>query len=73
MSQTITLNSLKLIGSIKTPRGRQILQRAEKQLADECIRAINNTIDTCTCIRDTFMNELKVRLTIIILKNALNL
>ena len=48
MSQKITPNSLKLKSSIKTPGGRQVLQRAEKQLADECIRAINNTIDTCT-------------------------
>ena len=54
MSQKITPNSLKLKSSIKTPRGRQILQRA-----DEHIRAINNTIDTCTCIGDTGMNQLK--------------
>ena len=53
------LNSLKLKSSVKTPRGRQILHRAEKHLADECIRTINKTIDTCTCIRDICMNELK--------------
>ena len=59
MGQKITPNSLKLKSSITTPRGRQILLRTEKQLADECIRAITNTIDTCICIRDTCMNELK--------------
>ena len=59
MSQKITPNSLKLKSNIKTPRGRQILQRAEKQLAHECTTSINNTIDTCTCIRYTCMNGLK--------------
>ena len=59
ISQIITSNSLKLKSSIKTSRGRQILHRAEKQLADECIRSIKNTTDTCTCIRDTCMNEIK--------------
>ena len=59
MSQKITPNKLKLKGSIKSPRGRQMLQRAEKQLADKCIRVMENTIDTCTCIRDTCMNEHK--------------
>ena len=59
MSQKITPSSLKLKTNIKTHRGRQFLQGAEKQLADECIRAINNTIDTCTWLRDTCMNELK--------------
>ena len=73
MSQKITPNSLKLKSSIKTLRGRQILQRAEKQLADECTRAINNTIDTCICIRDTCMNELKGQINDFYLKNAVNL
>ena len=62
MSQKINSNRLELKSSIKTPRGRQILQRAEKQLADECIRAINSTIDTCTWIRVTCMNDLKCQI-----------
>ena len=39
MRQNITPNNLKLKSSIKIPRGRQILQSAEKQLADKCIRS----------------------------------
>ena len=59
MSQKITPISLKLKSNIKTPRGRQSLQRAERQLANEGGIAINNTIDTCTWLRDTFMEDLK--------------
>ena len=59
MGQKITPISLKLKSNIKTTRGRQILQRAERQLANECVRAINNTIDTCTWLRDTCMKDLK--------------
>ena len=59
MIQKITPNSLKLKSNIKTPRGRQLLQRAEKKLGNECVRAISNTIDTYTWLRDTCMEELK--------------
>ena len=59
MSQKITPGSLNLKSNIETPKGRHILQKAEKQLADECIIAINNIIDTCTWVRDTYMSELK--------------
>ena len=38
----------KIENNMQTPRGKQILQRAEKQLADACIRSINNTIEVCT-------------------------
>ena len=58
-SQKITPTSLKLKSNIKTPRGKRILGRAEKQLIEERIRAINNTIEVCTCRRDTCMGELK--------------
>ena len=58
-SQKITPNSLKLKSNIKTPWVVKILQRAEKQLANEHIRLINNTIDICIHFRDTCMKELK--------------
>ena len=49
LSQKINPNSLKLKSNIKTPRGKRILYRAEKQLADECIRSINilENMDGC--------------------------
>ena len=62
MGQKITPISLKLKSNIKTTRGRQILQRAERQLANECVTAINNKIDTCTWLRDTCMEDLKSQL-----------
>ena len=59
LSQKITPNSLKLKSNIKTSRGKRILEKAERQLVDERVRNINNTIATCTCLRDTCMDELK--------------
>ena len=57
--QKITSNSLKLKSNIKTTRGKLIIYRAEKQLANECVRVINNTIDTCTWLKETCMEDLK--------------
>ena len=60
MGQKITPVSLRLKKSnIKTPRGSKILERAEKQLLDERVRSINNTIDICTNLRDTCIKDLK--------------
>ena len=71
ISQKITPPSLKLRSNIKTPRGKRILYRAEKQLADEEIRSINNTTEICTCRRDNVWNRFKVRLVLIIIKKAM--
>ena len=59
LSQRITPNSLKLKSNIKSTKGKRILERAERQLANECVRSINNTIATCTCLRDTCMKDLQ--------------
>ena len=59
LSQKITPNSLKLKSNIKTSKGKRILERTERQLTNERVRNINNTIATCTCLRDTCMEELK--------------
>ena len=59
LSQKITPNSLKLKSNIKTSRGKRILEKAERQVANERVRNINNTIATCTCLRDTCIDELK--------------
>ena len=59
LSQKITPNSLKLKSNIKTSRGKRILEKVERQLVNERMRNINNTIATCTCLRDTCMEDLK--------------
>ena len=45
--------------NIKTERGIKIIQRAEKQLMDEMVRLINDTIDICRNLIDTCISELK--------------
>ena len=62
LSQKITPNSLKLRSNIKTSRGKRILEKAERQLAKERVRNINNTLAICTCLRDTCIDELKDQL-----------
>ena len=59
LSQRITPNSLKLRSNVKSSKGKRILERAERQLANEQVRNINNTLATCTCSRDTCMKELQ--------------
>ena len=59
ISQKITPTSLKLKSNIKTSRQKSIIQKVEKQLAEDHITSINNTLDVCTCTRDTCMEELK--------------
>ena len=69
-SQKITPTSLKVKSNIRTLRGKRILQRAEKQLADEWIRSINNTIEVCTCRRDIFMEEHKGQISVYYFKEC---
>ena len=59
LSQKITQNSLKLKSNIKTTRGKWIVEKAERQLANERVRNINNMIETCSWQRDTCIDELK--------------
>ena len=59
LSLKITPNSLKLKSNIKTSRGKWILEKAEGQLANERIRNITNTIETCSCLKDTYIDVLK--------------
>ena len=72
LSQRITPNSLKLKSNIKSTKGKRILERAERQLANECVRSINNTIATCTCFRDTCMKDLQDQISSLIFKNAVD-
>ena len=58
-SEDQTPNSLKLKSNIRTSWGIKIIQKAEKQLKNEHVRSINNTIDICINLRDTCIKELK--------------
>ena len=59
ISQKITPVSLKLKRNIPTKRGREIIDKAEKQLLEERVRQINNTIDICSHLTHTCIKELK--------------
>ena len=51
--------SIRLKTSIKTSKGLQIIRRAEKQLLNEHIRSINNTLELLMMRQDTCIEELK--------------
>ena len=51
--------SARLKTNIKTPKGIQIIRKAEKQLLNEHIRSINNTIELLMLKRDTCSNIVK--------------
>ena len=51
--------SVRLKTNIKTPKGIQIIRKAEKQLLNEHIRSINNTIELLMLKRDTCSNKIK--------------
>ena len=59
ISQKITPVSLRLRRNIPTDRGRKITENAEKQLLEERVRQINNTIDVCSHITYTYIEELR--------------
>ena len=51
--------SVRLKTNIKTQKGIQIIRKAEKQLLNEHIRLINNTIELLMLKRDTCSNKVK--------------
>ena len=51
--------SVRLKSNIKTPKGRQIIKKAELALLNERFRSINNSIAMFTMRRDTCMKQLK--------------
>ena len=51
--------SIRLKTNTKTSKGLQIIRRAEKQLLNECIWSINNTLELLMLKRDTCIKELK--------------
>ena len=51
--------SIRLKTNIKTSKGLQIIRRAEKQLLNECIRSVNNTLELLMLKRDACIEELE--------------
>ena len=49
--------SIRLKTNVKTSKGFQIIRRAEKQLVNEHIRSINNTLELLMLKRDTCIKE----------------
>ena len=44
--------------NIKTPKGLQIIRKAERALLNERVRSINNTLNMLKSLRDTCIEEL---------------
>ena len=51
--------SIRLKQNIRTPKGLQIIKKAERALLNERVRLINNTLIMLKSQRDTCMNELE--------------
>ena len=51
--------SIRLKTIIKTSKGLQIIRRAERQLLNECIRSVNNTLELLMLKRDACIEDLK--------------
>ena len=50
--------SICLKQNIKTPKGLQIIRKAERALLNERVRSINNTLNMLKSLRDTCIDEL---------------
>ena len=50
--------SICLKQNIKTPKGLQIIRKAERELLNERVRSINNTLNMLKSLRDTCIDEL---------------
>ena len=59
LSKDLIPVSVRLKSNIKTPKGRQIIKKAERALLNDGIRSINNSIAMFTIQRDTCMNQHK--------------
>ena len=59
LSEGLIPVSVRLKSNIKTPKGRQIIKKAEIALLNERVRSINNSLTMFTMQRDTCMNQLK--------------
>ena len=62
LNQDLIPVSIRLRSSIKTPKGKQIIKKAERALLNERIRSINNTLSMLKEQRDTYIFQLEERL-----------
>ena len=61
LKQGLVSVSIHLTKNIKTPKGLQIVRRAERAFMNERIRSINNTLNMVSDLRDTCKNQLRVQ------------
>ena len=59
LSKGLVPVSIHLTKNIKTPKGLQIVRRAERALMNERIRSINNSLNMVSNLRDTCKNQLR--------------
>ena len=59
LKQELIPVSIKLKTSIHTTKASQIINRAEKELLNECIRSNNNVIEIYMYKRDTYFHQLE--------------
>ena len=59
LSNNIIPTSVRLKSTIRTPKAKYIIHRAEKALLNERIRSITNTISTFKILRDTCISQLE--------------
>ena len=62
LSKKVVPVSIRLKSQVKTPKGLQIIRRAEISLLNERIRLINNTINMLSLESDTCIRRLKEKL-----------
>ena len=62
LNQDLIPVSIRLRSTIKTPKGQQIIRKVERDLLNERIRSINNTLNMLKEQRDTCINHLEERL-----------
>ena len=59
LSKGLVPVSIHLTKNIKTPKGHQIVRKAERGLMKERIRSINNTLNMVSDLRDSCKNQLR--------------
>ena len=60
LSKGLVPVSIHLQKNVKTPKGLQIIKRAERALLNKRIRSINNTLNMLKHQRDTCIDQLRI-------------
>ena len=59
LSKDVIPTSVRLKTTIRTPKAKYIIRKAERALLNERIRSINNSITMFKLLRDTCINQLE--------------